>query len=173
MKSAWLSMLGVVFALFPIPALGQNLIANGDFETDYAPWFGQKSTSQGIVAAPELLSHETVDTNGSAGALRLTTQDLGPDAWNHVSGAICPLTALVPAGTLMRVQFSAKGVGYGSWVSVTRVAGHRLREHTDQYELAALHRLFPRRLRHDRAGVQRRPNRQPPTERHGRRHPLR
>jgi hypothetical protein len=106
-----------------------ELVPNGDFEKTTAPWYGQKlETKEGtekIVPAPDMLSHEAKDTlDKSAGALRVTIRkDPKHVHRSHNSGAVCKLTALIPAEKTAKVRFAAKSLTGARILSVHRLWG--------------------------------------------------
>jgi RHS repeat-associated protein len=111
------------------PPESVNLVVNGTFDVDTAPTRGQKlkADQSQIVAAPEMISHETADTsNTSPGALRVTiVPDPAYTYYGHNSGAIVPLAnnALEGSGNWVQVRFRAKSVSGATLLTVTRLWG--------------------------------------------------
>lgn len=100
---------------------GANLAKNSTFDTDLTDWYGRDAAAATTSA---FTARETVDTNSSVGALRVTLAPPQGATWHsHVAGAVCNLKTGAPLGFALRVQFAAKSVSGANWLTVGRVGG--------------------------------------------------
>ena len=127
----------IVFALQNVPQGGTflldsveayeapSLAVNGNFEaTDLTPVHGQKIVGTTPTDAPEFLSRSTDTPYGSGGSLHVTIAvPQGTTMSSHTAGVVVPLSAIVPAGTWLRVGFYGKRVSGGSLVSARKLSG--------------------------------------------------